>query len=184
METVMSNAAAIGMEVNPAKTQLLCITSAINYQVWSYIYCQGEKLASGDSLKLLGYTMGRRPTAEQHVKSLRRKYGARAWILRNLNQAGIAPAKICPDVLFASGQCLNTQRLFFILECLKKRLTRLSVYRVRPSDQSLAKCCPTPSVWWRPGLKTLKERQEELMLSFARRVAESERFSQKWLPTY
>ena len=35
LETVMNNAAAIGMEVNPLKTQLLCLTSAINYQVRS-----------------------------------------------------------------------------------------------------------------------------------------------------
>ena len=83
---VAGNAAAIGMLINPDKTQLLCVTTAINYDVRCYINIDGRRLVSGDELKLVGYTFGRRPNADKHIQALRRKYGARSWIVRNMKK--------------------------------------------------------------------------------------------------
>ena len=88
-DQVSSNAMAIGMVVNPDKTQLLCVTTAINYQVRSFIYAAGKRVVSGHRLKLLGYNFGRRITPTEHVKALRQKYGARSWVIRHLKQAHI-----------------------------------------------------------------------------------------------
>ena len=41
-------------------------------------------------MKLLGFYLGRRPRSDEHVKQLRRKFGARAWILRILKHAMIS----------------------------------------------------------------------------------------------
>ena len=77
------------MKMNQAKTQLLCVSSAINYDVRSFIYEKGQRLESADELKLLGYYMGRRPRPDIHLREMRRKFGARSWILRILKHAGI-----------------------------------------------------------------------------------------------
>ena len=77
------------MLVNEKKTQLLCITSAINYDVRSFVRLPGEVRTSTDTLKVVGFTFGRRPGAAEHVKALRRSYGARSWAIRHLKRSGI-----------------------------------------------------------------------------------------------
>ena len=46
-------------------------------------------IISGDELKLLGYYMVRRPKPDIHIREIRRKFGARSWILRILKHARI-----------------------------------------------------------------------------------------------
>ena len=86
---VRANCEAKKMQVNDLKTQLICVTSAINYELRSFIRLPGHLKESGDSLKVVGFTFGRRPGASEHIKALRKSYGARAWILRHLKRAGI-----------------------------------------------------------------------------------------------
>lgn len=62
---VADNAEGIGVKMNPNKTQLLCVSTAINYEVHSYIYIGDKLLISGDELKLLGYNFGRRPKPDR-----------------------------------------------------------------------------------------------------------------------
>lgn len=179
----MDNAAAIGMEVNPQKMQLLCLTSAINYQVRSFIYCGGRKLLSGDTLKLLGYTMGWRPGANHHVKEIRKKYGARAWILRSPKQADIPQSKLVqvycalirpvleyPAVVF---HCGLTEESSDSLECLQSA----SLRTIFGHHVSYSECLR------KSGLTTLKDRRDGLLESFATRAAESNRFAEQWFPT-
>ena len=77
------------MKVNPSKTQLLCTTTAINYDIRAYIYTEEGPLISGDTLTTVGYTLGRRSGAGEHIKKVRQKYGSRAGILRHLKKIGI-----------------------------------------------------------------------------------------------
>ena len=88
-ENVRREAAATGMRVNPSKTQLLCTNTSINYDIRAYVKIDGTTLWSGDTLKTVGYTLGRRAGAAEHIKSMRRKFGARAGILRHLKKIGI-----------------------------------------------------------------------------------------------
>ena len=46
-------------------------------------------MTSGDTLKVIGFTFGRRPGATEHVKALRKKYRARAYIIRHLKKINI-----------------------------------------------------------------------------------------------
>lgn len=78
-----------GDEGNDMKTQLLCLTSAINYDVRSFIRLPEGQLTSGETLKVVGFTFGRRPGPSEHIKALRRSYGARAWVLRHLKRIGM-----------------------------------------------------------------------------------------------
>ena len=60
-ETIPDNATAKGMKVNPRKTKLLCISAAQCSEVSSFIEVDGERIESADSLKVVGFTFGRRP---------------------------------------------------------------------------------------------------------------------------
>ena len=67
-KTVAANVTGVGMKMNGLKTQLLCFSTAINYEVRSFICVEGQKIVSGDDLKLLGYHFGRRPRPDAHIK--------------------------------------------------------------------------------------------------------------------
>ena len=83
---VRTNCTLRGMPVNDLKNQLICVTSAINYELRSFIRLPGSIKGSEDALKVVGFTFGRRPGAGERIKALRRSYGARAWILRYLRR--------------------------------------------------------------------------------------------------
>ena len=93
-EVVERNASAVGMRMNGQKTQMVCVTAAINAEVRSFIYIDGKRIDSGDELKLLGYNFGRRPRPDIHIREIRRKFGARSWILRILKHASIPEASL------------------------------------------------------------------------------------------
>ena len=83
-------AKAYGMRVNAAKTQLLCLSAAVNSEVTSHAFL-GEKktlIKSADSLTILGFMFGCKPSVAAHMDLIKQKYHARAWLLRHLKAAG------------------------------------------------------------------------------------------------
>ena len=80
-ETIVENPAAISMKVNPKKSKLLCISSVRNYEVSSFVKIDGEEHDSCESLKILGYTFGNKPSAEEHVKAIRKEYATKSWAI-------------------------------------------------------------------------------------------------------
>ena len=66
--TVRNTARSLGMKVNTSKTQLICTSAAINYDVRAYVEVDGSKLLSGDILTTVGYTLGKRPGPGAHIK--------------------------------------------------------------------------------------------------------------------
>ena len=64
-----------GMKVNTAKTAMLCMSDASSYEAASYINgANGERISSGDSLKVLGFHFSKRPTVHAHVEALRKRF--------------------------------------------------------------------------------------------------------------
>ena len=89
-KSVAKNAEMIGMSVNPTKTQMLSISGSSNIKVDTFINPDAEDpdliLGSGDELKILGFYFGSRPNAAMHVRNLKRKFWARAWVLPPLKK--------------------------------------------------------------------------------------------------
>ena len=56
----------------------------------------GQKFTSGDQMKIVGYTFGRCPGPLEHVKAVRKSYGARAWMIRHLKRSGIDAPTLVP----------------------------------------------------------------------------------------
>ena len=76
---VKAKAEGLGMRVNDAKTQLLCISGSQQNVVNAYI--------RQDTLKQLGFTFGRRPNLEAYLTEVAAKFRRRIWMLRKLKKA-------------------------------------------------------------------------------------------------
>ena len=86
---VVRKAEGRGMVVNKSKTKILCVSDAQTYKARGYIVdADGNRLDSGEKLKVLGFHMDSRPTVHAHVKALQLRMRDTTWILRHLKVAG------------------------------------------------------------------------------------------------
>ena len=75
------------MKVNTDKTNLLCISDSLSFKAVAHIFSmEGTRLTSSDSLKLLGFRFGPRPNCNLHVKSIRKSFRGRYWLLIHMRQ--------------------------------------------------------------------------------------------------
>ena len=86
---VERSSSELGMKINQAKTQLLCI-SAHGNDTKAYIRLDNEKKMSEDSLKICGYTFSSKPDVSAQLETIERKFNERVWVLRNLRRSGFS----------------------------------------------------------------------------------------------
>ena len=67
LSSISERAAESCMLVNQSKTQMLCISTAINSNLRSSIEVDGKQMISGDTLKVIGFTFGCQLGAGKHV---------------------------------------------------------------------------------------------------------------------
>ena len=84
----IAGAAEIGMKVNCQKTQLLLISPPNGFNNNAYISIQGQKISSGQKLKLLGFVFGNEPNVSEHVAEIKLKFRTRFWSLIHLRNSG------------------------------------------------------------------------------------------------
>ena len=66
-----------GMRVNAQKTALLCISDSLSKTSSAYIEdADGNRLGSGDTLKMLGYHFDSRPTVSAHIDVIKKGFGS------------------------------------------------------------------------------------------------------------
>ena len=85
------------MKVNPGKTGMLCISSAMLFLPGTYIITQSGKVASSgwnDTMKLLGFHLSNRPAIHAHVEALRKRFCQRLWILIHLRNFGFTEQEL------------------------------------------------------------------------------------------
>ena len=180
-DIVAKNSRAIGMKLNSAKTQLLCITAAINYEVRSTIDIEGTQIVSGDELKVLGFTMGRRPTMRPHVEAMKKKYVTRTHVIRHLKKVGFANHKLTkilcslirPIIEFAAQvyHHMLTEELNEEIERLQRDVLK-SIYGFDT---------PYSTALEISNLETLESRRKTLALNFALSLEKNAKFS-SWFP--
>ena len=79
----------INMKINPTKTQILCISSAITKTSNSYINYNGDRIRGAESLKILGFNFNQKPTIALHVNIMLQKVRQKLWSLRHLKKWGM-----------------------------------------------------------------------------------------------
>ena len=86
---LQANASSIGMKVNPDKTQMLCISATQTKCKANLTSETGERIASTDSLKLLGFHFNTSAGPNAHIQKLKSKFNSRLWSLRYLKKSGM-----------------------------------------------------------------------------------------------
>ena len=182
-ESVSRNAANIGMTVNDRKTQLLCLHSAIDRGVSSYIKIQGgEKIHSGDSLKQLGFYFHSKPDCERHVQELIKKVRMRSWIIRNLKKSGLDHQD-----LLRCYYTLVRPVLDYAVPVYHSQLTQDQSDRLEKLQRDILKTIfgfakSYGNILEEQNIETLKERRQGLFDNFALNSAKNPEIAEKWFP--
>ena len=180
LNTIIERSRLAGMVVNPEKTQLLCTTTAINYEIRSYITIDGKEIISRDTLKMVGYTFGRRPGASEHLKIIRKKYGARTGILRHLKKMSFCTkimtevyCSLIRPVLEYSANAFHTTLTQEQEEALE-RLQRMALKTIHGWTTPYRECLELSQI------DKLSARRERLFRVFTKKSFKSDRFKMAW----
>ena len=181
VENIATKSDLAGMKINPDKTQLICISPAINYEVSSYIKLGGTTIKSGDCLKILGFTMDSKCTAGAQVAVMKKKFAKRVWILRHLKRARIEKEKLirvycafirpCFDYLCATYHSMLTSTQSMALE----RMQSVALKTIFGWDVSYRQCLEKANI------NSLSERRHQMCLNFAKKTEANPRFAH-WFP--
>ena len=178
---IATNASQVGMRVNTKKTRLLCITPAIHGNVNTYIHHRGETIRSEDSMVLLGFKFGNRPSVAAHVDFIREKFNSRAWMVRHLVQSGVPSA----DVVSVYASVIRPV-IEYVTPAFASLLTKGQCYELEKMQQRVLKTIFGFQKTYREameiaGLVTLEDRRQETMKKFAGKTVANPSYSH-WFP--
>ena len=180
--TVEENANSKGMLVNEAKTQLICISPSLNYDVSTYLELPGgTRIESGNELTILGFSFGTKPDVSAHVGLILKKYAARSWMIRHLKNGGVDEktlvavySSVIRSVIEYAVPVYHHMLTGEQSERLE-RLQRQTLKMVYGFDVSYSEALR------RSGLTTLAERRAEIVRKFVVKVSNNERYD-RWFP--
>jgi hypothetical protein len=92
----VEKAEAQGMQVNVQKTAMISVSDAMSFKpVIFMIDSQGVRLESKeDTIKILGFHFGQKPSVEYQVNEIIRKVRRRYWVLRHLKKYGMTEQEL------------------------------------------------------------------------------------------
>ena len=173
--TVKQRAEAIGMRLNNQKTQMLYIQPALDKEVSSFFYADGQRIESEEELKVVGFKFGKKPNVNAHFSFMTKKFNKRMWHIRNLkrslftqaDQLKIYKAILRPVLDFACvtyHSLLNKQQERE-LERLQSRVLKIIFGTADKVTEEIG---------------SLKKRRELLVDNFAKKAVENARFGEEW----
>ena len=161
---------------------MICITVARNSLINSYInLTDGTQIYGQESLKMLGFVFGRRPTAAAHVDHVRIKFFGSLWTIRHLIKAGLPKEDLMqvyctyvrPVIEYCSNvyHCLLSEDLSNDLE----NLQRVAIGLIYGRKISYSKALEESKT------ERLDKRRRANFEKFARKLETNHRFAEKWL---
>lgn len=82
--SIIYQAISQGMKINSSKTKALLISELESYAPTAHFFDdQGNRVRTGDSMKILGIHFSTEPGMATQVAEIRRKFMARIWALRH-----------------------------------------------------------------------------------------------------
>ena len=179
-DIVKRNAAEIGMRVNDAKTQLVCISPEAE-AVRSFVQAGEETIMSGNAVKILGFMVGCNGGMHAHVEYIKKKFGKRIWTIIHLKRANLSvdtlskvyAATIRSVILYAAQvyHCMLTEDLSEKLE----RLQRLAMRIIHPPGTSYRDALTLSN------LPRLSDMRTEMCKKFAKKTQLNPRY-EHWFP--
>ena len=175
---VIRRAEERGMKVNTSKTGLLCISDSLNFKTRAFIVDSGgNRIDSGDKLKVLGWHFSDKPNVDAHVAVLKRRFRERYWVLRHLKHNGFSEL----DLLRVYSTMVRPVA-DYMMEAYHSLLTDGQDEAIERLQTHALKCIYGPRLSGRrmramSGLSTLRERRIQHCDNFARKCAGSHRFA-------
>ena len=180
--SVTCNAEEIGMVVNASKTNLLCVSDALNYRPETYIYNnEGNKITSKDTMKILGFHFSSRPTVAEHLDRVMVKMRQRYWSLDHLQSIGFTQEELVrvyqTSILPLADYCCPAYHSLMTdqQDELMERTQIGALRRIYGYD------LPSVQLRKKASITTLRERRIKLTDKFAQKCVESDRFK-GWFP--
>ena len=182
LQSIHEESAEIGMELHPDKTQLLCISPAVNSEITSFIRTGGTEVESSSEMKILGYRLGQRPNADAHVKHIKKGFIGSSWLLRHLKRAKVPPKHITSvycSMIRSQIEYSSVVYGGFLTGGQSDELERLQATSLgiiwgwnRPYEELLATS----------GLESLKKRRGAAFERFTVKAYRDPAFRKRWFP--
>ena len=170
----------IGMRINGAKTQLLCISADNGCNSSATVMVGGHRVDSAEKMKLLGYWLGNTPDANEQFQNIRRKFRGRFWSLIHLRNAGLRAMQLFKLYCIFVRPIIETNSVIYHsmltqyqsqeIEKMQKRVTRLCF----GTELSYGQICETFNI------HTLKTRRENAMRKFVGKALNNPRYRNAW----
>ena len=142
---------------------------------------EGNRITSGKTLKILGFTFGSQPSPEAHVSKVESKFRAKIWSLRFLKRAKIKNEDIkdiyCSVLRPSIDYCTPTYHPM-LSQDQSERLERL---QMRALKTIYGWDIPYSRLLEMSGVSSLADRRIKLVDDFAQKTAKNPRFS-TWFP--
>ena len=179
---VVAKARDRGMVVNNSKTRIICVSDALTYKALSFIRdADDNKIASSDSMKILGFHMDSRPSCHAHIDALRSRMRETTWVLRHLKLSGFTEKELATvyttivrpvvDYCCVVYHAMLTDEQDQIVERLQSQALK-NIYGYKVSYAKMREMA---------GVTTLRARRIQLCDKFAEKAAANPRF-QRWFP--
>ena len=171
----------LGMKINPAKTQVLCISTAAGVDAKSFIVHKGSKINSTGELKILGFWFSESPTVNLHVNKMLTKARSRLWSIRNLKRSGMDE----PDLLHFY-KCFIRPLLDYAVPTYHPQLTKELSSEIERFQASAMKIIYGPLVSYATvvdhnKIETHFKRREQILDKFTSKALANKNFDH-WFP--
>ena len=166
------------MKINAEKTQLICVSDAVNYNISSYINTDEQTIRSVDSMKILGFIFGKKPNVSSHIDYIIDKFNKSIWTIIHLMRA-----KIDNNVLLKVYTVMLRPFLEYCAPVFNSMLTCEQIDRLERQQKRVLKIIYGFNLSYnelleKSNLPPLSVRREEACSSFAEKLVASERFNQ------
>ena len=169
------------MKVNCAKTQMLCVTGSHEI-INSYMNTDNGKIVGGETLKILGYTFGKKPTAQAHVNCMLPKLRRRLWLLNHLKEAGMQPAQLAKIYFSVIRPVADFAAAVYHPLLSDAQTKAIEKVQMRAFKTIYGQTRSYKAVIDTMGYETLATRRENLVRNFAIKASQNVRFKDTWFP--
>ena len=165
------------MLVKMKKTNLLCISDALNYTPTTYIeYSDGTVIEGGNSMKVLGFHFSTRPTVHLHVNQTVKRMRQRCWAKFGMNAVELV--QVYKSVLVPIAD--------YCAPAYHSMMTDIQDQQMESAQTAALRAifgwgCSARTLRQESGLQTLRERRIEQTDKFPRKCATNPRFGH-WFP--
>ena len=180
MEAIIERTGEIGMKVNCAKTQLLCVSTDNGFATTAKIRMQGNTVRSTSQMKLLGFMLSPGGDMACQIDYIKKKFRAKFWTIIHLRRAGIRGNQLYRLYAALIRPVLETNCVIFhsmLTGTQSDDLERLQKLALRVCFGTSRSYAALLAAW---NIKTLKQRRADMLRKFTAKAMANNRFSEKW----